>query len=106
MVKDFSTKALREIRLWTWAAAVLPITALAGVFFIWAFGTKTLFDLTLTVGATAMFAIAAIWWWWILWLVSRIIQKDRQVAEDLKNTSKEITELKQVVKETFDKSDK
>lgn len=106
VIRDFSERALDHIKVWTWAAAVLPITALAGIFFIWAFGSKSLFELAITTGATIMFAVAAVWWWWIIWIVSKIIRKDRKVAEDLKNTTEDIKNIKHLFRETFNKNDK
>lgn len=106
IIKDFSSTALKQIRWWAWAAAVLPISSLAGLFFIWAFGTKSLYNLSMVVGATAMFSIAAIWWWWIIWTVSRILKKDRKVANELKNAANELSNIKSLVKETFGAKDK
>ena len=106
ILRDFSEKALKHIKLWTWAAAILPITSLAGLFFIRAFGTENCFDTALTVGATFMFGVAAVWWWWIIWVVTRILKKDRRVANDLLMTTKEIRNIKVLVKETFGRNDK
>ena len=105
-IKNFSEQALKQIRIWTWAAAVLPITALAGMFFVWMFGTDTLFATVLSVGATIMFCVAAVWWWWIIWIVSKILKKDRQVAKELLNTTQEIRTIKILFRETFNKTDK
>jgi hypothetical protein len=101
--RRFSEKVLKEIKWWAWAAAVLPISALAAIFFIWAFGTKTMFDIAVISGATFMFATAAVWWWWIIWTVSRIMKKDRKVAQDLKETTTAIKILKRDIAEIFSK---
>ena len=106
VLRDFSEKALRQIRWWTWAAAVLPITALAAIFFIWAFGTESLFATALTVGATIMFCVAAVWWWWIIWIVTKIMKKDRRVALELLDATKEIRNIKTLFRQTFNRDDK
>jgi hypothetical protein len=108
MLKErrFSEKLLREIEWWAWAAAILPITALAAIFFIWAFGTKTMFDIAVVAGATFMFSTAAVWWWWIIWTVSRIMRKDRKVAHDFIEAQKSLQDIKDLVKETFTSTDK
>lgn len=106
VIKDFSERALDQIRWWTWSAAVLPITALAGMFFIWAIGLDDLIGIALTVGATTMFCVAAVWWWWIIWTVSRILKKDRKVAMELKQASENIKDLKNIFQETISENDK
>lgn len=106
VIKDFSEETLTQIRWWAWAGAVLPLTSLAGTFFIWAFGTKDLFDLTMAVGATLMFGIASTWWWWMTWTITRIVKKNKLVMEDLKSTTRELTEIKQLARKLFTKSDK
>lgn len=106
VAKDFSSKALNQIRWWTWAAAVLPITFLAGLFFVWVSGLDSVLDTLMISGATVMFGTAAVWWWWIIYTVSRILKKEQQVAQDLTDASKHIKDLKIIVKETFSKSDK
>lgn len=70
---DFREKTIKEIRLWAWAAAVLPITALASVFFLWAFGFSTWFDKAMVVGETTMFGVAVIWWWWAMYVIKKIV---------------------------------
>lgn len=106
VMKDFSEHALLHIKLWTWAAAVLPITSLAGIFFTWAFGSNTAFEIGLTIGATIMFAVAAVWWWWIIWIVTKIMKKDRRVAKELEETTQDIKIIKTLFRETFNKNDK
>lgn len=106
LIRDFSERALRHIKWWTWAAAVLPITALAGIFFVWIFGTESMFSIAISAGATLMFATAALWWWWIIWIVSKIMKKDRRVADELKETARTLKSLKSLVKETFVPDDK
>ena len=71
---NFRGKTIKQIRLWAWAAAVLPITSLAGIFFIWAFGSDTLFQRAVVFGQTTMFGIAVVWWWWAIYVINRIIR--------------------------------
>ena len=106
VIKDFSDKALSQIRAWTWAAAVLPITALAGLFFVWAFGTEELYNKVIVAGAITMFATAAVWWWWIIWTVSKILKKDRIVVRNLNEAKEELKHIKRIVHETYNEKDK
>jgi hypothetical protein len=98
---NFSNKGLKHIRWWTWAAAILPITGLSLIFFIWFFGLDKAKDIFMIAVSTTMFCAAAIWWWWIIWIVSCILKKDKYIAEELKNTVNDIRDLKVIVKETY-----
>jgi hypothetical protein len=106
VIRDFSERTLREIKWWAWGAAVLPITALAGLFFVWAFGTEGLYNASMALGATFMFAVAAVWWWWIIWTVAKILKKDREVAEEFRQAQHSLKDIKNLIKETFTATDK
>lgn len=101
--KDFSNKALTEIKLWVWLAAILPITGLSGVFFLWIFGCNNLINILMVVGSTTMFGFAAVWWWWIIYTIARILKQEKTAMETLSNTVTGIREIRSLVKETFKK---
>lgn len=103
---NFSEKALEHISVWTWLAAILPITTVAAIMFFWMFGTQSLFNTFMAVIATGMFTAAAMWWWWIIWIIAKIMKKDQKVANDLKKAVQELTLIKSLVKETFSSKDK
>jgi hypothetical protein len=105
-IKDFSEKTLTQIRWWAWAASVLPITALMGLFFTRAFGNDDLYNFAITVSVSSLFLIASIWWWWVIWLISQIIKTNRQVADDLQSTRYYIKELKDLFPKNHQKIDK
>ena len=99
MLKDFHKKRLREIKWWAWAATVLPIVALAGLFFLEVIGLDSYVNAALTIGAIFMFFVAVVWWWWAIWtiakvtgILSRTIDKFDDVKEDLKS-------IKRIIKE-------
>src|SRR6056300_1160411 len=94
----FHKKKLSEIKLWAWAAAVLPITALAGLFFINFIGHDTYYQIALAIGATAMFFIAVIWWWWALWTMLQVTNILGSTIEKFDVVEKEIKEIKTEVK--------
>lgn len=98
---DFKNKKLKEIRLWAWAAAVLPITALSGIFFIWVFGTKTLFDIAIVVGETTMFGIAVVWWWWALYTIKKVIEMWDEANKTVNIVIHDVHEVTEIIKETI-----
>jgi len=100
MIDNFKEKKLAEIRTWAWMAAVLPISALAGLFFIWVFGNETQYAYAMVSGLTIMFMTAVIWWWWAIYTVRNLVldysnNRDdlNKVIEDVKEISKELKRL-------------
>jgi len=91
---DISEKTVRQVRIWANLATILPITALAGVFFIWVFGTETLFDIAMAIGATSMFCIAVIWWWWIIYTIVLLVKQNESAAYKIRETLGSIKDIK------------
>ena len=100
---NFKTKTIRQIGLWAWAATVLPITALAGIFFVWTLGTDSWFRIALAIGETTMFAIAVIWWWWAMYVMRNLVKHWDETKEDVKDVLKDVSEIKMIVIETLSK---
>ena len=95
---DFRTKTLREIRLWAWAAAVLPITALAGIFFVWVFGSHDLFDRAMVLGETTMFGVAVVWWWWAIYVIRELVRQWETTRSNVSSVLDEVRTVKDIVK--------
>ena len=102
---DFKTKKLREIRWWAWAAAVLPLSSLAGLWFIWAFGTDHAVNIAMIVGFTAMFAIAVAWWWWALHVFKSLLDLWKDTGQGLEQVLDDVKEIKTLVREVIPKQD-
>lgn len=96
----FRSKTIREIRVWTWLAAVLPLSALACTFFIWVFGTDSLFRIAMIIGETTMFGVAVIWWWWAIYVIRRLVDQWDTTRNDVGEVLVELKEIKTMVKET------
>lgn len=93
----FRAKTLREIRLWAWAAAVLPLAGLAGIFFVWVFGTGHLFNVAMIVGETTMFTVAVIWWWWAIYVIKKLVKQWDMTRERVVEVTTSIKEIKDIV---------
>lgn len=98
---SFKEKTIRQIRIWAWAAAVLPITALASVFFVWAFFDDTLFGYLMVVGQSLMFAIAVIWWWWAMYTMKKLVKHWDETRDNVRGIVTEVKEIKSVVLEVL-----
>lgn len=87
--------------MWAWAAAVLPISCLAALFFTWSFGTDKLFEQMLVIGATLMFAVAVTWWWWAIYVIRRLVSQWDNTKTHVVEVLTEIKEVRTIVEETF-----
>ncbi len=94
---DFREKTLKEIRLWAWAAAVLPLSGLAAIFFVWSFGTSYWFNIAMIVGETTMFAIAVTWWWWALYTMKKLINQWDETRNGVSSLLENIGDIKAIV---------
>lgn len=94
---NFKDKAIRDIRLWAWLAAVMPLSSLAGMFFVWRLAPVSWLDWAFIVGEVAMFTTAVVWWWWAMWTMLRLVRQWDQTKDNVMEVSKDIKEVKSVV---------
>jgi Zn-dependent protease with chaperone function len=99
---NFRNKTLKQIRIWAWLAAVLPITALAGIFFIWIIGSDTLFKRAMIFGEVSMFGVAVVWWWWAIFVINKLVRQWDHTREKVGEVLHELKEIKRVVQEPVD----
>lgn len=97
---NFKDKTIREIRIWAWLAAVLPLTALAGLFFTWVFGLDSLFQQAMVIGETTMFGIAVFWWWWAMHVMYRLVTHWGQAGKNIQTVLNEVKGIKTLVSES------
>lgn len=102
---DFKSKTIRQIRIWAWTAAVFPVTALAGIFFVWTFGTNTWVSIAMIIGETIMFSAAVIWWWWAMYVMRNLVQHWGDTKEKVYSVLNDVKEIKTIVTEVL-KEDK
>lgn len=93
-MKDFYKKALSQISIWSWAAIILPIVSLAGLFFLEFIGLHSYYHVTLVIGATTMVALSVIWWWWALYTIARVTLVLGETLEKIEVVETEVKELK------------
>ena len=97
-MKDFHKKTLSQISIWAWAATILPIVALAGLFFLEFIGLRSLYHTTLVIGATLMFAVSVVWWWWALYTIANVTTVLSNTSEKFDKVSSEVKELRKEIK--------
>lgn len=98
---NFRNKTIREIRIWAWLAAVLPLVSLAGLFFIWLYGSKTSFNIAMVIGETTMFAVAVVWWWWAIYVIKTLVLHWEATRGRVAEVLDEIRSIKGIVRETI-----
>lgn len=97
---NFRDKTLRQIRIWAWVAAVLPITALAGIFFIWTFSPSSILSTAVVIGETTMFGVAVIWWWWAIYVINKLVRQWDTTRERVVEVLVELKDIKSIVQNT------
>lgn len=98
---NFKNNTLKAIKVWAWLAAVLPMTAIVGIFSIWLFGTKELFDWAMIVGQTLMFTVAVVWWWWALYIIKRLVYQWESARLNVSQVLDDLREVKEIFRENF-----
>lgn len=94
---NFKEQTIKQIRLWAWAAAVLPISALAGLFFVWRFADGSIFGIAMVTGETVMFTVAVIWWWWALYVLRNLVKHWDDTRENVKDVLTDVKSIRQIV---------
>lgn len=100
---NFKTKTITQIRLWAWAAVVLPITALAGIFFVWKFFDGTTLSMAMITGETLMFSVAVAWWWWAMYTMRNLVKQWDETKDKVREVSTDIKDMKSVVLDLLSK---
>lgn len=103
---DFKSQTIKQIRLWAWAAAVLPITALAGIFFVWRFFDGTVLGWAMITGETLMFSIAVAWWWWAMYVIRNLVNHWEETRVKVADVLGEIKNVKSIVVDVLKPDDK
>lgn len=98
---DFKSKTIRQIRIWAWAAAVLPITALSGIFFIWRFFDGTWLGIAMIIGETTMFLVAVIWWWWAMYVMRNLVNHWDETREKVHEVLHDVKGIRGIIQEIF-----
>ena len=103
---NFKTRTINQIRLWAWAAAVLPITALAGIFFVWKFFDGTVLGWAMTIGEISMFLVAVIWWWWAMYVMRNLVRHWDETRDTVKEVLNDVKDMRKIVLEVLKPEDK
>jgi hypothetical protein len=98
---EINKAILRQINLWTWLASVLPLAALAGLWFAWVFGSNSIMNLIMVVGGTAMFSTAVVWWWWALKVMRHLLSNWERAETGIGSISQDIKEIRVMVRDVI-----
>lgn len=98
-MKKFHEKKLSEINVWAWAATILPMVALAALFFMEFIGLRSYYHTTLVIGATIMFGISVCWWWWALYTIANVTKIIGKTTDNIEEVTKEVITIKDEIKD-------
>lgn len=98
-MKNFHEKKLKEIKLWAWAAAVLPLSTLSALFLAHFIGLETLYHQLLVVGGVILFTLSVVWWWWALYTIGSVTQILGNTLKKFYDVNKELDKIKKDIKD-------
>ncbi len=98
-MKQFHTHALSQINIWVWTASILPLTFLAGLFFLEFIGLRTYYHISLVVGATILVVLSVVWWWWTLYTIEKVTEDLSRTLEKIDEVVVEVIEIKKDMNE-------
>jgi len=104
-MKNFHTKKLKEIKLWAWAATVLPITFLCVLFLVQFIGFEGGIQRILVIGGVIMFTLSVTWWWWALHTIGSVTYLLSETLKKFKKVNTELDILKEDIKDIKDTDD-
>ena len=93
-MNNFHKKALKDIKLWAWAATVLPIVAIAAIVFAYLIGFESWIQIILVIISTILFGTAVVWWWWALHTIAGITGILANALKKFEKVEDEVTELR------------
>lgn len=96
-MNNFFSKAIKDIRLWAWTAAILPMATLAGFLFIWIFAPISWLQWAITWAVISMFTVAIFWWWWIMWTVFNLVKQWSNTTQQVVEVSNEVKEIRSAI---------
>jgi len=102
---NFRNKAIKEIKIWAWFAAVAPLVGLSVLFFIWFFDFNNSYERALTIGFIIMFTTAIIWWWWAIHKIAQITEVMYGAMSNFNEVKKEIEQIRKDIVESGQLSD-
>jgi hypothetical protein len=95
----FRERTLKQLRMWAWAASIVPLTALSGIFFIWVFGDDIVFGYALIIGEVTMFAVAVVWWWWAIYVINNLVKQWDTTRNKVVDVLSRVREIKTLVQD-------
>lgn len=106
-MEEFKQRTIQQLKWWVWAAAVLPLSALAAMFFIWVYDLDHWINVVMVTGSTTMFIIAVSWWWWAIRVVRCLLDLWSDTSRGLGEVSTTVKEIRTIIKtEIINNSDK
>lgn len=97
-MKPFTDQILKEIKLWTWAAALVPTSLLSVILFVWVFGTNDSLHVMLVISGTICVLIFTIWIIWLVYSIRLLLTHWSDTKDNLIAMLDEVKTIHNIVK--------
>lgn len=93
-MRDFHQKSLKQIKLWAWAASVLPVVGIVALILIKLFGTDDIYSVIVIIGGTIIFSVSVVWWWWVMWTIAQVTTMLSHTSTSLDTVKKDLSTIR------------
>lgn len=100
-MKPFTDQILKEIKMWTWIAILVPTSLLSVVLFVWVFGTQDSLHIMLVVSGTVCVLLFAIWVIWLVYSIQLLLNHWSDTKHNLIAMLDEVKTIHSIVKEVI-----
>jgi len=103
---EFIITTLRQIKIWIWLAAILPMVSLAGLFLVWQYFDNTFVSGLIISGEIIICTLAIVWWWWAMYTMRNLVRQWDKTNIKVSEVLDEIKGIRVSVREVFHTDDK
>ena len=93
-MRDFHQKSLKQIKLWAWAASVLPVVGIVALILIKLFGTDDIYSVIVSIGGTSIFSVSVVWWWCVMWTIAQVTTMLSHTSTSLDTVKKDLSTIR------------
>lgn len=93
-MRDFHQKSLKQIKLWAWAASVLPVVGIVALVLTKIIGTDDIYSVVAIIIGTIVFAVSVVWWWWVMWTIAQVTSMLSNTSTSLNTVQKDLLAIR------------
>lgn len=93
-------KVKKQVKIWDWAARVLPLFAVSGIIFCHYFDYTDARDLLIRLTLLGFLFSAIVWWWWAIYKIAWLAELYSSITQKLSDIKAGTSDLKKDIKDS------